>query len=236
MHKDMNALHELQQLDSAIAELEADLAGLDDGSELRDRLAEAEAELDLKKGTHNENYAAQKKKEADLEKTDGKLKRVMDKAYGGVVANPKELETLEQEIEVLNRAKDRLENELLELYDVVDEQNRAAESQEALLARLGAQLQETVGTYETERERITQQIATLRDERAKVQESVEPESLQKYERIRERCGNLAVVAIEDKVCTGCRVSLPVVLIRRLSEGSALEQCENCLRLLWIRGD
>jgi len=236
MHKDMNALHELQQIDSAIAELEADLAGLDDGSELRERIAEAEAKLGLERGTHNENYAAQKKKEADLEKTDGKLKGLMGKAYGGVVANPKELETLEQEIGALGRTKDRLENELLELYDVVDEQKRASESQEALLGELGAQLQETVGTYESDRERITQQVATLRDDRAKVQESVEPESLRKYEHIRERWGNLAVVAIEDKVCTGCRVSLPVVLIRRLSEGSALEQCENCLRLLWIRGD
>ncbi len=236
MHKDMDALFELQQIDSAIAELEGDLAGLDDGSGLRTQLAEAEEELRRRQGTHNENYGTQQKKEADLEKTDQKLKQLMDKAYGGVVSNPKELETLEQEIAAVTRAKDRLENELLELFDVVDEQNRATQGQEELVADLRGQLDETVRTYETERERITAQIATLQGDRAKLHEVIEPDSLRKYEHIRERCANLAVVAIEDKMCSGCRVGLPIVQIRRVSEGSGLEQCENCLRLLWIRGD
>jgi predicted nucleic acid-binding Zn-ribbon protein len=236
MHKDMDALRELQQTDAAIAELEADLAGLDDGSELRAQLAEAEEELTRRQGAHNENYGTQQKKEADLERTDAKRKGLMGKAYGGVIANPKELEILEQEIEVLTRAKDRLENDLLALFDVVDEHNRATASQEKLVADLQAQLEETVATFEAERQRLTEQIAALRDERACVEASVDPGNLRKYEHIRERCANLAVVAVEDKMCSGCRVGLPVVQIRRLSEGSGLEQCENCLRLLWIRGD
>jgi len=236
MHKDMDALLELQQIDTAIAELEGDLAALDDGSALRAQLAEAEEELRRRHGTHNENYGTQQKKEADLEKTDQKLKKLMDKAYGGVVSNPKELETLEQEIAAVTRAKDRLENELLELFDVVDGQNRATEDQERLVADLRARLDATVRTYESERERLTGQIAGLREDRDKVQEPVDPASLRKYEHIRERCTNLAVVAIEDRMCSGCRVGLPIVQIRRVSEGSELEQCENCFRLLWIRGD
>jgi predicted nucleic acid-binding Zn-ribbon protein len=236
MHKDMNALRELQQIDSAIAELEADLAALDDGSELRAKLAEAEEELSRRQGARDDQYGTQQKKEADLEKADGKLKQLMDKAYGGVVSNPKELETLEQEIAAVTRMKDRLENELLELFDVVDEQVQASRTQEELAADLRSQLDETVGTYESERARLTEQIASLRGERAGIEGTIEPASLRKYEHIRERCANLAVVAIEDGMCSGCRVGLPVVRIRRVLEGSELEQCENCFRLLWIHGD
>lgn len=236
MHKDMDTLHELQQIDSAIAELEADLAALNDGSDLRARLAKAEEERDHRQGTHNENYGTQQQQEADLELTDQKLKQLMDKAYGGLVSNPKELETLEQEIASLSRRKDRLETELLKLFDTVDEQDRATREQEELVAELREQLEQTVATYEAERQRLNEQIAGLHDERAKLQEQAEPTSIHKYEHIRERCANLAVTSIQDKMCSGCRVSLPVVQIRRVSEGSQLEQCENCRRLLWISRD
>ncbi len=236
MHKDMNALRELQQIDSAIAELEADLAALDDGSELRAKLGEAEEELSRRQDTRDDQYGTQQKKEADLEKADQKLKQLMDKAYGGVVSNPKELETLEQEIAAMTRMKDRLENELLELFDVVDEQVQASRTQERLAADLRSQLDKTVGTYESERARLTEQIASLRGERAEIEGTVEPASLRKYEHIRERCGNLAVVSVEDNMCSGCRVGLAVVQIRRVLEGPELAQCENCRRLLWIRGD
>ncbi|MGQ9731386.1 MAG: hypothetical protein ACUVX8_08935, partial [Candidatus Zipacnadales bacterium] len=63
MHKDMPLLYELQQIDTAIAELEADLRSLDDGSALRERLAEAEAELERRQAAHHQDYATQGRKE-----------------------------------------------------------------------------------------------------------------------------------------------------------------------------
>lgn len=236
MHKDMNRLYELQQVDTAIGELEADLKALDDGSRLRAELAAAEEELTRRKSAHADGLGGQKKREAELEKTEQKRTQLMGKAYGGTIANPKELETLEKEIASLSRQKDRIETELLGLFDQMDEAKRLAAEQERLVADLRKRIEETVATFESERARLSDQVAQAREERTALQQPIDPELLQKYEYLRERCGNLAVVAVDSGTCSGCRIGLPIVQIARLRRDPDLKQCENCLRLLWMEID
>lgn len=236
MHKDMDRLHELQEIDTAIAELQGDLRRLDDGTALRERLAAAREELGRRHSVHHDNHAVYSKKEAELEKADEKRKALMCKAYGGTISNPKELETLEKEIASLGRTKDRLETELLALFDTVDRENQAVKEQEALVASLEGQLAETLATFERERERLSGEITNLQQQRAGVSGSVEPASLQTYERLRERPGNLGVAVIDGRMCTVCRVNLPIVQIARLRQGTDFEKCESCMRLLWIASE
>jgi len=236
MHKDMDRLHELQEIDSAIGELQRELRGLDDGSGLRARLEGEREELARRRSAHHDNHTVQSKKEAELEKADEKRKALMSKAYGGTISNPKELETLEKEIASLGRTKDRLETELLALFDTVDRENQSVKEQEALVGSLERELAETVATFEGERERLNGEIAGLQQERAEVSGSVQPASLQTYERLRERAGHLAVSVIEGRVCTACRVNLPIVQIARLTQGTEFEKCESCMRLLWIASE
>jgi len=233
VHKDMNQLYELQQIDSAIAELEADLKALDDGSELRVQLAAAEEEQARRKATYAGSLGEQKKREADLAKAEQKRKQLMDRAYGGTIVNPKELETLEKEIESLSRMKDRIETELLELFDQVDEEKRLAEEQEKAVDELRTRLSDTVTTYASERARLTDEVAKLRVERGTAQQPLDEEILRKYEYLRGRCANVAVVAVEGGTCSGCRIGLPLVQANRLARNPELQQCENCLRLLWM---
>jgi len=229
----MNQLYELQQIDSAIAELEADLKALDDGSGLRVQLAAAEEEQARRKATYAGSLGEQKKREADLTKAEQKRKQLMDKAYGGTIANPKELETLGKEIESLSRMKDRIETELLELFDQVDEEKRLAEEREKVVGELRTRLSDTVATYESERARLTDEVAKLRVERGAAQEPLADEILRKYEYLRGRCAHVAVVAVQDGTCTGCRIGLPLVQVNRLARNPELQQCEHCLRLLWM---
>lgn len=234
MHKDMDGLWELQQIDAAIGELQADLKALDDGTELRAQLAAAEEELARRSEVHSELLAAQGKLEAELEKAETKRKSIMQKAYSGTISNPKELETLEMEIESFGRTKDRCENQLLELFDQVDSAGQALEEQEKLVAGLNAKLEETLKTHESETARINQRVAGLREEREAAKGNVDASSLARYEQIRGRAGNAGVVRVEDGMCSGCRVMLPVVQIAELRRGDGLKQCESCMRLLWIR--
>ncbi len=234
MHKDMDRLHELQETDTAIAELQRELRGLDDGTRLRERAEAAEAELLRRRGELHDHGAVQSKKEAELEKAEEKRKALMAKAYGGTIANPKELETLEKEIASLGRTKDRIENELLELFDTVDSQTRAVKEQEALVASLRAELTRTVEVCEAERTRLNEAIRELTEERDGIVATVAPASLHTYDRLRERAGNLAVAVTDGHLCTACRVNIPIVRINRLLEGSDFEKCESCMRLLWIQ--
>ncbi|HJN15444.1 MAG TPA: hypothetical protein QGH10_08145 [Armatimonadota bacterium] len=236
MHNDLQRLWELQKIDSAIGELETDLRSLDDGSDLRAQLASAELESAARTSRLNEDAAAQSTLEAELEKTELKRSEAMAKAYGGTVSNPKELETLEQGIEALGRQMDRVENELLPLFDKVDEEQTAVEAQEAEIARLRRGLEQTVSTHENESARLSDQIGALRTERNGAIEGLDSGSLSKYERILKKAGNVAVAAVQGGMCAACRVTLPTVQITRLQQGTELQQCESCLRILWISGE
>jgi predicted nucleic acid-binding Zn-ribbon protein len=157
----------------------------------------------------------------------------MDKAYGGTVSSPRELETLEKEIESLSRTKDRIETELLDLFDQVDGEKQRADEQGRTVERLQRQLEETVITFERERERLTAEIEKLREEREAARAPLDAEVLRNYDYLRTRCGNVAVVAVENRTCSGCRIGLPIVQLNRLARNAELQQCENCLRLLWV---
>jgi predicted nucleic acid-binding Zn-ribbon protein len=233
MHKDMDGLHALQQIDSAIGELRADMRALDDGSVLRQELAAAQEELEARRASHREDHGTQGKREAELEKADQKRKELMGKAYGGTISNPKELETLEKEIASIGRTRDRLENELLALFDAVDARSRAVQEQEQLAASLTERLNQTVETHDRETARLTGEIADLQAERAQVAAAVGTDNLELYERIRDKCANVGVSVIIGNTCSACNVGLPVVQVARLIRNQDLERCESCRRLLWI---
>ncbi|MBM3147618.1 MAG: hypothetical protein FJ000_06950, partial [Actinobacteria bacterium] len=192
--------------------------------------------LQTRQTTLHDGGAIQGKKEAELEKAEDKRKALMAKAYGGTIANPKELETLEKEIASLGRTKDRIETELLELFDIVDGASRAVQEHEGLVAGLKSELARTVETYESERARLNGEIEGLAGERAELAGAVGAASLQTYDRLRERLGNLAVAVTDGHICTACRMNIPIVRIKHLIEGSDFEKCESCLRLLWIERD
>jgi len=85
--------------------------------------------------------------------------------------------------------------------------------------RLGFAL-EDIQALERTRERLAGQVENQR-------------LLQIYERMSRRFVR-AIVPVEGRVCTGCRMSLPTSNPTRQADAATCDVCENCGRILYRR--
>ena len=170
---------------------------------------------------------------ATEEGTEDKRAKCMEHAYGGVVSNPKELENLEKEIEALGRTKDRLEEEIIELLDRIDEDTAAVEEQEARVAEWEEASARVTGHYESESVRLSGIIAELEAEREEVVPQIEGRLLKRYDGLRAKNANLAVAEVMDGVCSGCHMTVPSAKVKQVSDRGGEVFCDNCKRFLYL---
>lgn len=68
---------------------------------------------------------------------------------------------------------------------------------------------------------------SLLDERRK---AVSDELMEKYEMIK-RNHTMPVARVENSQCSGCNMSLPFLVVKRVALGTQIVECENCGRIL-----
>jgi predicted nucleic acid-binding Zn-ribbon protein len=67
---------------------------------------------------------------------------------------------------------------------------------------------------------------------AELREKIPPPILGHYDRLRVR-GKKGLAAVQNQVCTGCHMRLPLAVIMRLRHGQDLQLCDNCGRYLYL---
>lgn len=68
-------------------------------------------------------------------------------------------------------------------------------------------------------------IATLRGK-------ISPQILGHYDRLRVR-GKKGIVPVQNQVCTGCHMRLPLAVIMTLKHGLDIQLCDTCGRYLYL---
>jgi len=228
----LRLLYRLQQVDSELVRTEERLGALDAGDTRRARLQEAEASLAAEQRDLAAEQSRARDLELELQSTDGKRKKMEEEMYSGRVRNPKELAAMQEDVASLGRHARVLEDTTLALMEEIDAEQARVHilSDEAGAAR--ADLERHVAAYEEERSSLEGALDQLRREREAVAASIDEDLLRRYDRIRERMGPVAVVAVRRGICEGCRVAIPEGRVRRLQEEEdLLLTCERCGRIL-----
>ena len=91
------------------------------------------------------------------------------------------------------------------------------------------ELQKRVKLIETE-------LARLQEERAVLIAQVDPEVLERYERLLRSKGDLAVVAIKHGNCGGCHLNLPPQIVHNARAERELTSCSYCGRILYWQNE
>ncbi|HET6781234.1 MAG TPA: hypothetical protein VFH67_03970, partial [bacterium] len=158
-------LYHLQTLDSKVAALEVELASLDDGSALSAQLgaaqnAEEAAGVDL-----HDKQSRLRILELELQSTVGKTKKIEADLYSGRVGNPKELQAMDADIQMLNRQRGRTEEDVLNLMEeiekLLEDIRRLEKDRQARQAAFAAHLQ----TFRQRTDELTRELETTRAER-----------------------------------------------------------------------
>lgn len=233
MSSQLKVLLDLQTIDLELARTQKAKVSLDDGSEKKQQVNLARQEYETAKRLLQEATSELQDKELSLKSTEAKQKSFRDKLYGGSVTNPKELDSMEKEIEMLGRQKGKLEERILELYDIVEERKAACGRAEAALRQQEEELAALLEKRQREDALLTAKIQELSVEREKAAKLVDAVLLKRYEALRLRSGGVVVSKVENDRCSACHTQITNYMMRMLKSSEDIETCENCGRMLYL---
>lgn len=153
--------------------------------------------------------------------------------YGGSIGNPRELQTLQDEIGALKRRISHLEDqeiELMEQIEPLDADLSGLAAQRSALDDQGGALRGQIAEAEVD---IGAEIDKVTAERAELAAGIEPELLAEYETLRPQLGGIAIARLVGGSCGGCHLALSAVEVDRIKRLPPEEpaRCEECGRLL-----
>ncbi len=151
--------------------------------------------------------------------------------YSGRTHNPKELASLQQDIEHLKAKRGQLEEKVLLLMGQAEEATRNAETARSTLTTVESQHKADQQALYRELEQVKDSLAVLKEKRRSLADMIEPEALSVYETLRKQKGT-AISPVAKGVCSRCRISLSSRELQQ-ARSSRLVHCGNCGRILFL---
>jgi len=225
-------LYELQGIDLQIDDAKKRL------SQIESQLGESQALLQarqLVEATKQNLYQAltrQRELEWDVEDTDRKVKALEKKLYGGTVHNPKELASMQREVEILKAQRRSIEDALLDTMARSEELQAAANEGTEKLDTIEADWKREQEQLREAQSQVKAQLAELGQTKETLKGRVDPPTLKVYEQLRLNKSGLAVSRVEQNTCQGCHISLPIHLVHKVRTSPDPMFCPNCGRFLY----
>jgi len=230
--EELALLYQVQQVDTELASLRADLAKLDDGAELTAEVGAAENEHKSLRSQLHAAEAESRALELEVKTLQEKKTKFESQLYGGTVRNPRQLSDLQDEVTMLNREVSKLEDRELELMEKLETLRAEIARREQELTDRRTVLAAVVARYQSEVARITREVEEQEARRKELIPQVDVQLLKRYEQIRGRQSNLGIVKVVGDTCPGCRVFIASEVQKELRAHRVGVTCENCGRLLF----
>lgn len=224
----------LQEIDSALDRLTSRRGELQSGAplaEARARADEAERVLGELRLRLNEMGRDQTRFEHEVDSISQKEAAEQKRMYDGSIANAKELEALQHEIESLKKRRSDREDELLALMEQREELEGRATEAEATASSLRASLDDTAAAAASELEETEAEIERRTGERTELVPTFDPELLELYDDLRRQKKGVGAAALVDGVCQGCHEQLSSMELDKLKRSEGIRRCEYCRRIL-----
>jgi uncharacterized protein len=229
-------LLDLQELDSGIDRLAVRRRSLPELAEidrLTARLRELAGELETAEARQHETARAQTRLEADVDNVRSRAVRDQGRLGSGAISSPRELENLQSEIASLNRRRDALEDELLELMEAAENAANAADALIAERTQLEADRAAAIERRDAQWAAIDEDSAQQQAARAELAPQLPTDLVTLYERIRASSGGIGAARIYRRRCEGCHMELSGGDLSEVQEAppERVLRHEECRRIL-----
>jgi len=228
----VGALHKLQLIDSELNEKTEALGQVESQLDQNEELLSARRKMAEEEGGLHKSRATLRHLELDLEEISSKIVSAQERLYGGEITNPKELASLEQEIEYLKRRQSEVEDKTLETMAEVEEKQSGLKLEAECLQRREQEWEAIQEDLRQQAQELSARLTSLQGERTETLLTVSEEDLTVYEDLRRLKGGQAVALLEGGICQGCRVALPTSLVQKVRRGQDLVTCGSCGRILY----
>jgi len=226
-------LYALQELDLALDACRRRLAQVEEQMGEDEELTQARRAWEEQQRVHKELLARQRELEWQVRELEGRIAPRERKLYDGSIANPRELQSLQEEVASLKRHKGEVEDELLAIMLQVDEAWGALLRAQEEMSRAEARWRQRQEELEAEAAGLRTEIERLSGQRARQAELLDDAILTLYNYLRERRQGRAVAKVERGLCSGCRIALPTSLLQQARFSPDPVQCGSCERILYV---
>ncbi|MCX8085086.1 MAG: C4-type zinc ribbon domain-containing protein [Calditerrivibrio sp.] len=233
MLEELEKLIELQRIDNRIFEINKILNTMPDYMvEIQDEYHAVRHRFEELKGQLEKS-----KKDSEIIKKEFENKKVsLDKSHKklSTVKNTKEYEAVLKELDVLKKELYELELKSLEMTESVENLEKEFANIEEKRIILDKKYDEVSKRREKENALIIQELKELNTKRDELVSTVKKQYINKYETIRRARNNLAIVRVDNEICSGCYMKIPPQLFVEVKKNASIHQCPNCQRFLYYR--
>jgi predicted nucleic acid-binding Zn-ribbon protein len=224
-------LYQLQEIDTHTEQEEQTLAlktgqlgkreALDDAL---NRLAAAQQRLkEMSRQRHDAEW--------EVDDALSKIVAAEQQLYGGRITNPKELSSLQHEVNTMKSRSDQLETKALEIIEQAEEAEKG-------VAELSGECQKLEDEWHLQQkqladdiEKLKNSLADLNQKRQQLVTQTDGDAIALYEKVRHQ-KKQAVAKVEQGICQVCRISLSASVLQKARSGQPV-QCGSCGRILFI---
>lgn len=226
----------VQDLDTRLDQLTHRRASLPERARIAEAdqvLATVESQIAAQEGVVADCSRERRRTDDELATQEARAADLDAKLYGGGVSGARELQDLQNELDIVRRHVSGVEDTALEALERLEaEEARLGELQamrdEILERRSEAEAALTVAAAE-----IDAEADDVSAQRAEAVGPIEGALLTEYEELRASLGGVGVARLVGNRCEGCHLNLPAVEIDRIRHlpDDAPVHCDECGRLL-----
>ena len=230
MYEQLENLIRLQALDREVQRLTQQLAGIAPQiEETRLHLAAAERALEEGKarveGARKDRRAAEKDLEVQIEK-----RRKFQEQQSKVKTN-KEYQALMGELASLKLEETAAEDRILTQMEQQAEAEQLLPGLTAEVGREKLEFQQKERVLRGAEEKLRQELAAAEGARAGIVATLEPATIQTYQRILKLRGS-AVAEVRDEFCLGCSTKVTPQNFMEVMRNDRIHNCPHCQRILY----
>lgn len=225
-------LFQLQQIDLELDRLTNEHQAITTSLQGNAKLRKLRSDHEIAQEEWQSSLQTQKDAEWTLEDLNNRLQQQEQRLYNGSVTNPKELQSLQQEVQRLRAQQNRQEERLLEVIDTTESLQETAQQKQASLQQAQDAWQEEFTALTARGKQVEDQQRALREKREKTIASLEVDLVKRYEAMRRTKQGRAVSKVEQNSCQWCRVILTPSELQHVRISSELQTCTNCGRILY----
>jgi predicted nucleic acid-binding Zn-ribbon protein len=228
----LQKLTELQALDTKIFVFEKEKKEKpEELAKLEEQFANKKQQAEEIKKEIDTLLVKRKDKELGLSTKEEAIKKFQNQLYS--LKSNKEYSAMLKEIEGVKADKSVIEDELLEIFDMVDiKKDQFSKEQERLKLEEQKLANDKKRINDAIRE-IESQLEILLNKRKQLTVEIDPKILAEYERVLTNRSGLAIVSVKNDTCQGCFMNVRAQVINEIKMYDRIIFCQMCSRILYL---
>lgn len=228
----LEILVKLQEIETESDKITRNLDGLPDKlKELETKLEGFQQSIESDESLLTELKKQYRAHESDVQANLDRVKKSQEKLRS--VKTNKEYQSSLKEIDNLKALNSKIEDQMLEYLDNMDETEKLIASKKKEQLELSEQASQEREKIRRETEQGNKELSILENDWHEASNKLEPELLNKFKVIKnQQATGLAVVPVKDSVCLGCNMNIPPQMYNELQRFDSLRFCPFCQRIIY----